>query len=758
MSERWRIFSLICIMAVVGLVATGIAVAMLYRAALYEERVRLVETAQSRARLIEAVARFDAVYSHDYPEGPVSATISQIVDAHERFEGFGETGEFTLARLEGDQMVFLLSHRHHDPENYGLEKPEPVPFDSDLAEPMRLALSGLSGAIVGLDYRGEVVLAAHEPVAELDLGIVAKIDLSEIRAPFIKAAGASMAAGLVLLIIGVILFLRISDPIIRRLRITSKRLGRLVDERTSELAKANETLKAEVEERRRSEESVREQARLLDLIFEQTLEGMALMDRDFNFIRVSESYARASNNDPSFFPGKNHFDIFHSTFREEVEPFVREKKVYKCQGRPFVYPDDPERGVTYWDVGLVPILGKDEEVEFLLLTLKDRTEERRAEEALQKTQKLESLGVLAGGIAHDFNNMLTGVTGNLSLIKHSMGPSDENQKRLNEIEKSTFRARELTRQLLTFSKGGKPVKETVSVGELLEEAARFVLRGKGVKCEISAAEDLRAVRADAGQLTQVINNLLINASQAMDDKGTITIEARNVTIDADSMEPLKEGRYVLVSIKDQGAGILKQHLKKIFDPYFTTRDKGSGLGLSSAYSIIKNHGGYIDVETEPEIGTTFHIYLPATDITARVGAPEDRALVRGRGRVLVMDDEEIIRDVVGEILSHLGYEPGFAKDGEEAVELYSRAASSGEPFDAVIMDLTIPGGMGGKEAVAEILKIDPEARVIVSSGYSEDPIMSDFEKYGFSGVIAKPYRVEDLSEKLQALVANPFGA
>ena len=747
MSERWRIFSLICIMAVVGLVATGIAVAMLYRAALYEERARLVETAQSRARLIEAVARFDAVYSRDFPEGPVSATISQVVDAHERFEGFGETGEFTLARLEGDQMVFLLSHRHHDTENQGLEKPEPVPFDSDLAEPMRLALSGRSGAIVGLDYRGEVVLAAHEPVAELDLGIVAKIDLSEVRAPFIRAAGAAMAAGLVLLIIGSILFLRISDPIIRRLRITSERLGRLVDERTKELADANNTLKAEVDEHQRTEEALKESEERFRSVLENSPAIIFLKDLESRYLFINRRWEEVFKVRKEDVVGKVDHEIFSKKMADDVR--LNDLKVIEANTplefeETVPHDDGPH---TYLSVKF-PLHDASGRIESICCIATDITERKHLEQEGLKAQKLESLGVLAGGIAHDFNNMLTGVMGNLSLIKHSMGPSEENHRRLMEIEKSTLRASELTRQLLTFSKGGKPVKETISVKDLLEEAARFVLRGKGVKCEVSAAEDLRAVRADAGQLTQVVNNLLINASQAMDDKGTITIEARNVTIDADAMEPLKEGRYVLVSIKDQGAGILKQNLKKIFDPYFTTRDKGSGLGLASAYSIIKNHEGYIDVDSEPGIGTTFNIYLPATDNVARRGAVEDRALAKGRGRVLVMDDEEIIRDVAGEILSHLGYEPGFAKDGEEAVEMYCRALESAEPFDVVIMDLTIPGGMGGKEAVAEILKKDPAARVIVSSGYSEDPIMSDFEKYGFCDVIAKPYRVEDLSEKL----------
>jgi CheY-like chemotaxis protein len=240
----------------------------------------------------------------------------------------------------------------------------------------------------------------------------------------------------------------------------------------------------------------------------------------------------------------------------------------------------------------------------------------------------------------------------------------------------------------------------------------------------------------------------------MPEGGAIAVTAENVTLGAEDKSPLKGGRYVLISIKDQGTGISGEHLKKIFDPYFTTKQKGSGLGLSSVYSIIKNHEGHIEVESKLEVGTTFHIYLPASEKKLPATGGMSEKIIKGTGSVLVMDDEELIRNVVGEILAILGYETAFARDGAEALKLYRKALEAGSPFAAVIMDLTIPGGMGGKEAIKRLLETDPGAIVIVSSGYSNDPIMADYKLYGFSGVIAKPYKIEELGEKLHALLGK----
>jgi signal transduction histidine kinase/ActR/RegA family two-component response regulator len=391
---------------------------------------------------------------------------------------------------------------------------------------------------------------------------------------------------------------------------------------------------------------------------------------------------------------------------------------------------------------------------FLTVILRDTSERKKMEEELIKTSKLESLGILAGGIAHDFNNILTALLGNVSIAKTSVNPEDSLFKRLTEAEKACLRAKDLTQQLLTFSKGGTPIKKTVSLGELLKESADFALRGSNVRCEFSIAEDLWPVEIDEGQINQVINNLIINADQAMPEGGTIEIHAENTLLEAQDGLLLPEGKYVKISIKDQGVGIPREYLIKIFDPYFTTKYKGSGLGLSTSYSIIKNHDGHIDVESQLGVGTIFTIHLPASKKKIPAMKRFKETPISGKGRILVMDDEETIRNLLFDMLKDLGYEVELVKDGNETIESYKKARYSGHPFDAVIMDLTIPGGMGGKEAIKILREIDPQLKAIVSSGFSNDPIMSDFHKYGFKGVIAKPYNVEDMSRILHRVITG----
>ncbi len=384
--------------------------------------------------------------------------------------------------------------------------------------------------------------------------------------------------------------------------------------------------------------------------------------------------------------------------------------------------------------------------------IRDITERKRIEKEARRNQNLESIGILAGGIAHDFNNILTIILGNITLSKMYAKPEDKVYKRLVEAEKGAMRAKDLTQQLLTFSKGGAPVKETASIAEFLKESASFALSGSNVKCIFSIPEDIWAVEIDKGQINQVFNNLVINADQAMPEGGILKVNAENITITSADILPLQKGKYVKFSFEDHGIGISSHYLDKIFDPYFSTKTKGSGLGLASAYSVIRNHNGLITVESELGVGTTFYIYLPASEeIIVKKKAETGEALF-GKGKILIMDDEDFIREVAGEMVESLGYSAEFASDGAEAIELYGKALKSEEPFAAVIMDLTIPGGMGGKEAVRELLKIDPEVKAIVSSGYSSDPIMSDCKKYGFVGVVAKPYKISELGKTLKEII------
>jgi CheY-like chemotaxis protein len=362
--------------------------------------------------------------------------------------------------------------------------------------------------------------------------------------------------------------------------------------------------------------------------------------------------------------------------------------------------------------------------------------------------------VLAGGIAHDFNNLLTGILGNISMAKIITASDSKALKRLDEAEKAVWRARDLTQQLMTFAKGGAPVKNTASMEQIVMDSASLVLRGSNVRCEFAVQEGVWPVEVDEGQMNQAINNLIINADQSMPDGGIIEVAIENLTIAFGNEMSLKEGRYVKITIRDHGTGIPEQHLHRIFDPYFTTKQKGSGLGLASVYSIIRNHDGHVGVESEAGAGTTFRIYIPASENRLPELMETKGVIHGGSGRILVMDDEEIIREVAADILGHLGYSPVACCDGSEAIELYRQAISTKGPFAAVIMDLTIPGGMGGREAAARILEIDPGALLIVSSGYSIDPVIANFRQYGLSGVVSKPFDAEGLAKELKRLIPN----
>lgn len=379
---------------------------------------------------------------------------------------------------------------------------------------------------------------------------------------------------------------------------------------------------------------------------------------------------------------------------------------------------------------------------------------REAEQELLKVQKLESLGILAGGIAHDYNNILTGILGNINLARMYPDQPERVSELLTEAENAALRARDLTMQLLTFSKGGIPVRKAMFIADMIMDAADFALKGSNVRCEFSIPDDLWPVEADPGQMKQVIHNLVMNAQQAMPDGGVIEVLCENATVTSDEGLPLKNGRYVKVSVQDHGIGIPKDHLGRIFDPYFTTKQKGSGFGLATSYSIIKNHDGYLTVESELGEGTVFYFYIPAAEREVSLEYESEGALADGTGRILVMDDEELVRNAARNILTATGYEVEFAEDGAGALELYKRAMNSEKPFDAVIMDLTIPGGMGGREAFTKLREIDPDVKAIVSSGYSDDPIMAKYSEYGFKGVVTKPYGVQDLISAVRRVLAR----
>jgi PAS domain S-box-containing protein len=381
----------------------------------------------------------------------------------------------------------------------------------------------------------------------------------------------------------------------------------------------------------------------------------------------------------------------------------------------------------------------------------DVTERKQAEQERLRLDKLESLGVLAGGIAHDFNNILMIILGSISLA-NMVTSFSEAQERLTAAEAACGQGQSLAQQLLTFAKGGAPIKEPQDLKEIVNEAARLALSGSQARVEVSLPENLWEVEVDRGQMHQVFSNLLINADQAMPTGGLIQIQAENLAESEASHLSLPPGKHVAVTLTDQGLGIPPEHLERIFDPYFTTKQKGSGLGLATVHSIVTQHGGRITVDPHSERGTSFRLYLPAREGTVPEEKRREARPMKGKGRILLMDDEPLVRQVVGRMLQALGYEPVFAQEGREAVELYARSQTSGEPFTAVILDLTIPGGMGGMAAIQQILAQDPQVKAIVSSGYGGDSIMADYKSHGFRGVIAKPYGLEELGKVLHEVL------
>ncbi|MBI5140898.1 MAG: response regulator [Nitrospirae bacterium] len=529
-------------------------------------------------------------------------------------------------------------------------------------------------------------------------------------------------------------------------------MSKALKESYNKLTAANHALQLQMDERIQAENALTISEAFLGNVFNSIRDPLCIVDRDYAIVRANDAYARLQKKDPPFIIGTK----CYTTAFGKPEPCADCIVLRTFDTASPQWVEKYERGANgedrWLEIYTYPFLSADGTAQYVVKHLRDITQRKMMEDEVLKARKLDSVGVLAGGLAHDFNNLLTSILGNINLARSYPSPQIKALERLNEAERAALRAQDLTQQLLTFSKGGAPVKSASSIAELVTETARFVTTGSHVRCEFDMPDDLWTCDVDAGQISRVVHNIVVNAEQAMPGGGTIRITCRNVVVGGSDSVPLAAGDYVKISIADTGVGIQPEMIGRIFDPYFSTKQKGSGLGLAASYSIVKKHDGHIAVQSVPGVGTTLDVYLPADRCAVTPVRHDEIQHSTGKGRVLVMDDEELVRGVAVEMIKQLGYDVDYATDGSEAVERYKAGMLGGSRYDVVIMDLSVPRGMGGKDAVERLREIDPNVRAIVSSGYSNDPVMAEFGKHGFSGVVAKPYRILELGRAIQRVM------
>ena len=498
---------------------------------------------------------------------------------------------------------------------------------------------------------------------------------------------------------------------------------------------------------------LKETEQKLKIIFETASDGILVADADSKkFLTANKAGCRMLGYSLEEIINIGVMDIHP----EKDIPYVLEQFEKQLKQEIIVAPDIPVKrkdgSIFYADISSGPMRLKGKQ--YTIGIFRDITEKKRADKELLKIKKLESVGILAGGIAHDFNNILAAILGNIELAGLSIDSTNKAYPLLQEAKKASIRAKDLTQQLLTFSKGGDPVKQTASIGKIIIDSANFVLHGSSIVCDYNIPEDLWKVDVDTGQMSQVIQNIILNTRHAMPEGGVVEVSCENIADIKKEAMPLTGQKYIKITIADTGSGIPAKYIDKIFDPYFSTKQTGSGLGLAICHSIISKHDGNISVQSEVGKGTTFTIYLPSSLQTGQDTGTSEEGLAETecKASILVMDDETMVRDVAKQMLEWLGHEVVLAENGYEAIELYNEYFKSGRSIDIVIMDLTIPGGMGGKDAVQEILRINPDAKVVVSSGYSNDPIMAHCQEYGFKASIVKPYQMAELNKIINTVL------
>lgn len=549
---------------------------------------------------------------------------------------------------------------------------------------------------------------------------------------------------------------RVLSSVARQIRLVEKSRD-LSDKLSAALAQAGRTMK----ELRVAQARYRDEKERLAVTLKSIAEAVIATDTGGRVVLFNEAASKLIGMDEAEAVGKPAAEFLRLVRTPSEEPLSDPVSLVLTKGGPVEYPNElalvsPNGALKPVAMCAAPIIDSEGGTVGVIFALRDLTYQKKMEAEVLRARKLDSIRILAGGIAHDFNNIMMGILGNLNLARMFLNQPEKLEPRIADAEKGVLRAKELTHQLLSLAKGGTPIKKTTAVAQMLREGADFVLSGSNIRVEFDLPDDLYPVEVDVAQMNQVISNLLINAKHAMPKGGTVWISAENCEVREGSGLPLPEGSYVHIAVRDEGVGIKAEYMDRIFDPYFTTKtrtsEKGTGLGLAIVYSVMKRHGGCVTVESEEGKGAVFHLYLPAADHAAPKVHEDRKPLRPGRGRILVMDDEESVRNIVQEMLNHLGYETEVAADGHEAVEKYERALRQGRPYAAAILDLTVRGGMGAQEALDHLRALDPAVKAIVSSGYVQDDIVNRYHEFGFAGVVTKPFTIRKLAETLQRLM------
>ena len=716
-------YLLMLVMAMVVIVVTGISIWSLYVTAFEQEQRRLLEVVQSRARMIEAVAHFDAIHSNDaHPDGAIAATLSQVIEANRQFRGFGETGEFTLAKQEGSEIVFLLSNRH-----LNLDAPRPVPMKSDLAEPMRRALNGISGTVTALDYRGSLVLAAHEPIEDMGWGVVAKIDLAEVRKPFIQASIISIFAAVLMIGLGGGFFLLIARPLIRRL------------------------------------EDGRSYNRML---FDTSPIGLVLCKMDGEIVDVNAAFAAIIGRTIEETKRLSYWDITPEKYARDEQAQLIRLNQDGCYG-PY------EKEYIHKDGRLVPVRLSGQTIDrkgeaFIWSSVEDITEQKRAEQEkeqlqkqLQQAQKMESIGQLTGGIAHDFNNMLSAILGYtyISISDRAVDPESKLAKHLLEIQHAGERGRDLVVKMLAFGRTSIDKLQAVDGASHITNVIQLLRSTlpSSLIIDIDVSDKVPPVLADPTQLDQVLINLIINAHHAIGDDGKIELSIHGPCHQegvCSSCHHLFSGEFIEINVRNYNDGIPLDVVSRIFEPFYTTKGvgKGSGLGLSMVHGILHQCKGHILVETEQNVGSNFRLFFqPASteDLAVVANQIMPPVSVIDNKCIMVVDDEEGITGYLTELLSGWGYQVRAYNDPLVAMEAFKYDASA---IDLVITDQTMPNFTGAKLA-QKLLSLRPSLPVILCTGYSESINEESAKHLGIAVFLKKPVDSDEFLKAIAKLLS-----